>query len=163
MSGVMQRAAAGSLAGLAATAPMTAVMKALHPELPPQHREPLPPRQIAMNAAEAVGVKDELSEPERRQLTMAGHYAYGAGVGAVYGLLAPNLPLPPALSGVGFALGVWAASYLGWLPAAGLYRSATEEPAERNALMLAAHVVYGGALGLLAGALLDGRAQGRRR
>jgi hypothetical protein len=45
---------------------------------------------------------------------------------------------------------VWAGSYLGLLPMTGLLHSATRERAERNALMIAAHVVWGGVLGALA-------------
>jgi hypothetical protein len=48
-------------------------------------------------------------------------------------------PLPGALFGVG----VWGASYLGWLPAVGLIQPAIRHPARRNALMLSVHLVWG--------------------
>jgi hypothetical protein len=44
---------------------------------------------------------------------------------------------------------VWATSYLGLLPATGLHEPATEHPREWNILMILAHVVRGGSLGLL--------------
>ena len=43
---------------------------------------------------------------------------------------------------------MWAASYLGWIPAAGLLKPATEHPARRNFMMIAAHLVWGAALAL---------------
>ncbi|MEX0759993.1 MAG: hypothetical protein WD100_10475, partial [Tistlia sp.] len=55
-----------------------------------------------------------------------------------------------ALEGVGFASGVWTASYFGWEPAFGLLRSASSHPARRNALMLSVHLVWGSSLGLVA-------------
>jgi hypothetical protein len=61
------------------------------------------------------------------------------------------------LAGVGFGLAVWAVSYLGWLPAAGILSPATEHPARRNALMIGAHVVWGATTGLAVGRLSDGR------
>jgi uncharacterized membrane protein YagU involved in acid resistance len=151
MSDHVSRMVVGSLAGLAATVPMTAFMKAAFRALPARERYPLPPRLITENVGEKAGVWDELSEPERKAATLAAHYGYGAAVGAVYGLLAPSLPLPPALRGVGYGLGVWAVSYLGLLPGMRLFPPATEEPAGRNALMIAAHLVWGWALGAMAG------------
>jgi len=134
----------GALAGLAATAPMTLAMKLMHERLPPHEQYPLPPREIAMEVAEEAGVKHELDEEERTGLTLAGHFAYGAACGAVYAPLARALEdVPPPLTGAAFGLAVWAGSYLGWLPAAGILRPATEHPPRRTALMITAHLVWG--------------------
>jgi hypothetical protein len=141
---------AGAAAGCVATVPMTLVMEALHRTLPREEEAPLPPRQITSRAADAVGIEDDLSERQKRQLTLVAHYGYGTAAGAVYGALAPHVPLPPVVRGVAFGLTVWAGSYLGLLPATGLLHSATRERAERNALMIAAHIVWGGVLGVLA-------------
>ena len=73
-------------------------------------------------------------------------------------------PLPPRRvtegmaekAGVGFGVAVWAGSYLGWLPAAGIISPATEHPPRRNALMIAAHVVWGAAAGMMVNKLADG-------
>jgi len=51
-----------------------------------------------------------------------------------------------AAAGASFGVGVWAASYLGWIPAVGLLAPATRHPRHRSALMLAAHVVWGASL-----------------
>ncbi|HEX2725772.1 MAG TPA: DUF6789 family protein [Beijerinckiaceae bacterium] len=136
----------GAAAGLAATGPMTAVMKALHTQLPPGEQYPLPPRQITMNVARTAGV-EPVRESDRKALTIASHFAYGAACGALYAGVADRLPGHPVAKGIGFGLAVWAGSYLGWLPAAGLLSPATEHPARRNALMIAAHVVWGATAG----------------
>lgn len=41
---------------------------------------------------------------------------------------------------------VWLVSYVGWLPTAQLFPSAQRVTLARNALMIAAHVVWGAAL-----------------
>ena len=140
----------GAVAGFAATAPMTAAMVAMHRFLPPQERYPLPPRHITEELAEEAGVNDQLSEPQRRAATMVNHFAYGAAAGALYAPLARNVPAHPLVKGIAFGLTVWTVSYLGLLPAAGILSPATRHPARRNALMIAAHVVWGAATGVLA-------------
>jgi uncharacterized membrane protein YagU involved in acid resistance len=149
----MRKVLTGALAGLAATVPMTLAMVWMHRRLPEDEQYPLPPRQVTMNMAEAAGVveREELDESEKSGLTLAAHFGYGATVGALYGPVAHALPLPPVASGVAYGLTVWAASYLGWLPAAGILSPATEHPARRTALMIAAHVVWGATAGALVG------------
>lgn len=146
----MDKLLAGSVAGLAATAPMTAAMKMMHLNLPPEEQYPLPPRQITMNVAEEVGLDDDLKNEEMRQgATMAAHFAYGAACGVIYGAVSDRLPGPPWAKGIGFGLAVWTGSYLGLLPATGLLSSAKDHPVRRSALMIAAHVVWGVTTGLL--------------
>lgn len=140
---------AGSLAGLAATAPMTALMNALHPTLAPDDPQPLPPRQITMQAADSAGVKDDLDEESKTGLTMLAHFGYGTGAGALYGAAAPHLPFTPAVNGIAYGLTVWAGSYMGWLPAARILPPVSEQPAGRTAVMIAAHVAWGATLGVL--------------
>lgn len=140
---------AGTVGGCAATAPMTAVMRAIRRRLPPHERDPLPPAQVTVNAAEVVGVAHQLSRRQKQNAFLAAHYGFGAAAGAVYGLLAPHLPGPGALNGVAYGLTVWASSYLGVLPAAGLYKPPDRESAARHGMTAAAHVVWGGVLGAL--------------
>jgi hypothetical protein len=142
----------GAVAGAAATVPMTMVMEHLHERLPGEPARPLPPREIADNVAAKAGVSHELNEREQQQLTLAGHFAYGAACGALFGIVAPRHPANALMSGVMFGLAVWAGSYLGWLPAAGFHHHARLDPPARNALMIAAHVVYGGATGAIVAA-----------
>ena len=68
----MRRLVYGSLAGLAATLPMTAAMRRLHGLLPRNDRYALPPREIM---AAAGG-------PEGPAPTLLAHFAYGALTGS---------------------------------------------------------------------------------
>ena len=153
----MNRELAGTLAGFVATAPMTAAMAGLHRALPPQQKDPLPPRQIVENAAATVGVDLGPDEATHENVTLAAHFAYGASVGALYGPIAGITGLPRPVEGMLYGLAVWGGSYLGMLPGVGLYRSATNEAPARNGLMIAAHLVWGASLGLLVGTLSDKR------
>jgi hypothetical protein len=156
----MNRILLGALAGLAATAPMTLAMKLMHEQLPRGERYPLPPRQVTEGVAEKAGVNEQLGEEERRAATWVSHFAYGTACGALYGALSGGrADERPVLAGVGFGLAVWAGSYLGWLPAAGIISPATEHPARRNALMIAAHVVWGASAGLALEKLAEGDEQ----
>jgi uncharacterized membrane protein YagU involved in acid resistance len=153
----MNRQVAGAISGFAATAPMTAVMVALHRTLPHQDQDPLPPRQITETVAAEAGVEEKLDEDSRRAATLAAHFGYGAAAGLGYAQMAGKSGLPSAAEGLLYGLAVWGGSYLGLMPATGLYRSAVDEPATRNALMIAAHVVWGAALGLTFQALTRNR------
>lgn len=160
----MNRVLTGALAGFVATGPMSLAMKLMHEQLPREEQYPLPPRAVTMEMAEGAGVKDSLDESEREAATWASHFAYGTACGAVYGPLARAVDVPPPLTGALFGLAVWAGSYLGWLPAAGILRPATEHPPRRTALMIAAHLVWGVAAGVVVDQLSDeGRASSRAR
>lgn len=138
----------GGLAGFVATAPMTLAMDLMHRRLPAWERYPLPPSEITEALESRAGVADDLSPGEHAALTMANHFAYGAATGALYPLVADRLPGGAAAKGIVYGLGVWTASYLGLLPSLGILTPAAEHPRERNALMIAAHVVWGAALGI---------------
>lgn len=146
----MNKLLAGAVAGLGATVPMTVAMEIMHRNLPDEEQYPLPPRIITMKAAKAVDVKKEMGETERMTATLISHFAYGATVGALYAPFKRKIPLAPPLAGACYGLAVWAGSYLGLLPALGVLRPATEHPVRRTALMIAAHLVWGAALGAVA-------------
>jgi uncharacterized membrane protein YagU involved in acid resistance len=142
----LNRVLLGAISGVVATGPMTAAMILLHRRLPSREQYPLPPREVTMKLAREAGVDDSLSPPARSAATMLSHFGYGAAAGALYaGALDPRSH--SLAKGLLFGLLVWTVSYLGWLPAAGILRPATEHPARRNALMIAAHLVWGIALG----------------
>lgn len=156
----MHQLVSGSIAGLAATVPMSAVMAALHRQLPPHERYPLPPREITVEVAHRAGAEEAVdSEPDREMSTWVSHFGYGAASGAAYGALAGALPLGPLAGGILWGLVVWSGSYLGWLPAARIRASAAKQPPRREALMIAAHVVFGAATGLAYHALQRRRAR----
>lgn len=145
----MYRLFACACAGCAATVPMTFWMLAAWRLLPPGERYALPPEQITGQAAQAVGLSGVARDKATRQLaSLAGHFAYGAAAGALYAPLRA-LPGPALVKGLGFGTLVWAGSYFRLLPALGLLSSARHHPAHRNALMLVAHLIWGGATALL--------------
>jgi uncharacterized membrane protein YagU involved in acid resistance len=119
----------GCFSGLAASVPMTATMARLLESLPERDRFALPPAELVA----------EVGLPGRPAPTLTAHLLYGGLMGALFGMQRRR----SAVAGASFGVGVWAASYLGWIPAAGLLAPATRHPARRNALMLIAHVVWG--------------------
>lgn len=136
----------GAAAGVLATVPMTAFMEWGFQQLPHEQQAPLPPRQITEHLAEAVDARQHLSDQDELVATIFAHFAYGAACGVAYNLMTPPAARGPA-TGVAYGLGVWTASYLGLLPALRLLPSATSHPWQRNALMIAAHIVWGTTLG----------------
>jgi hypothetical protein len=138
----------GAIAGLLATVPMTLSMKLMHQQLPAHEQYPLPPSEI-MTVAEEASLGEHLDPLEHTAATLVAHFGYGAMAGALYSQIAAPLPLSPALKGSAYGVLVWSGSYLGLLPALGILKPATEHPAQRNALMIAAHIVWGAALGAL--------------
>ena len=128
----------GAVAGVVATGAMSAVMLAFRKQMGEQ-----PPDAIATEAAHAVGA--DPTETQADVLASFAHAGFGATVGAAYALL-PRYGAPP-LRGVLLALGVWAVSYQGWVPALGILPPATRDKPGRPAVMIAAHVVFGAVLG----------------
>jgi hypothetical protein len=146
----------GCAAGLIATAPMTWTMRAAE-RLVPVHGKhwggKLPPRQITERILHVAGLRDGLDENERTAAAIAAHYAFGTAAGGLLGLVATRQgAVPRPLCGAAIGMLVWAASYMGILPAANIRRTAAQEPVGRNIQMIAAHLVWGG----VAGVLLDG-------
>jgi uncharacterized membrane protein YagU involved in acid resistance len=139
----------GANAGFLATFPMTTAMEAMFRDLPFTQKYPLPPRQITQELARKLGFEGELTERQHEALALASHFAYGAAMGGIYGLVTGGAVPRGALSGMLFGLGVWSASYLGLLPALDVLPPATEHPARRNALMILAHLVWGSSVGAL--------------
>jgi hypothetical protein len=134
----------GALSGVLAAIPMTLFMGAAHYLLPKRQRYSLPPRLITLKAAEKVGLGNVIEEePVYTLATGAAHFGYGADGGILYALLARRIPLPGLARGILFGLAFWATGYLGWIPAAGLLRPATEHPTERTVLMILSNILYG--------------------
>ena len=138
----------GAGAGFLATIPMTLAMRELHRRLPSKERYPLPPRLITEQVLGQRTMRS-LTEPQRVSTTLAAHFAYGALTGALYPLIARRAGRGETMAGIVFGVGVWAASYLGWIPALGVLTPATEHPARRNLLMLASHLVWGASTALI--------------
>lgn len=141
----MHKLVRGAIAGTVATIPMTLVMTVLFRRLPREQHYPLPPRLITEDVAKRTGVQPDMRDSTLTRATLIAHFGYGAATGTLFPFM-ESRRYSPALVGPGYGLAVWAASYLGWIPALRLLSPATRHPWERNALMLTAHVVWGAAL-----------------
>lgn len=145
-SGWQRRLLAGSVAGIGATVPMTAVMAAAQRM---GWLKEMSPETITASAADAVDV--ELGEPERHGLSALNHLAFGASCGTGFALVATQVPRgsPRAAAGAAFGMAVWLASYQGWIPALDVLPPANRDRPGRRRTMIAAHLVYGATLGVL--------------
>ncbi len=128
----------GGIAGFVGTMAMTSAMRRMHRRLPGSERYPLTPREIIDSGSKQLGVP--LGQEAAKDVTTAAHFAYGAAMGA---LIAAMNPDPTKRTGAAAGVAVWLASYMGWIPAVGTLQPATKHPARRNALMIAAHLVWG--------------------
>jgi hypothetical protein len=139
----------GALAGCIGTVVMSATM-AVAKAAGMMPGEP-PPRQVAGNLEEAAGLRDELARPAFEASWVGQHFAYGTAAGVVYELAQGRREFDePLISGPLFGARLWAFSYMGWLPATGLYPWPSEEPRPRAATVIVSHLVYGTVTALVA-------------
>lgn len=145
----MRPAARGALWGAIATVPMSAVM--LAGERLGWMKEQ-PPKVLTEEALARADILDGTSDEGVAVVAVANHVAFGAAAGVCYALTRRLVPLPQAVpTGIAFGLGIWWASYRGWIPAMDIL-PAEQRPGRRAALiMVAAHVVYGATVGALSG------------
>lgn len=153
----MNRFMAGALGGTLATLPMTAVMLGLFQRLPRAQQYPLPPREITEVIVSNKKTAPHLNDQRLTWLSVIAHFSYGAATGALYPATAGTIggTKSTALRGAGYGVGIWALSYLGWIPAAKILKPATAHPVKRNALMILAHIVWGAGTGWIARRLTD--------
>ncbi|MGI8876821.1 MAG: DUF6789 family protein [Egibacteraceae bacterium] len=144
---ITRRAITGGVAGSGATVFMSAFMWAAQ-RLGVMGEQP--PRRITRGTLRRGGVRPSDADTERA-LSSAAHVGFGATAGALYAVVAPrSLRWWRRLgAGVGYGLTVWAVSYKGLLPAAGLMPDPEHDRAGRPTAMIVAHVVYGAALATL--------------
>lgn len=145
----MSNVAAAALAGFIATVPMTAAMY-LASRFLLRKRQPLlePGRitDVTLNRSRVHGSSAIDEMPDKVQL--AAHFAFGAGIGAVYPIVEPSIPLPEKYRGPAFGLAVYAASYAAWIPWLEILPPPQRRPVGRNLLLIAAHLVWGASLDL---------------
>jgi uncharacterized membrane protein YagU involved in acid resistance len=139
----------GAAAGTVATVPMTVFWEVMHNTVPGEPPRPLPPREVVEALAVKAGVSRQLSERDVEWLAMAAHVGYGALTGALFGLVAPAGGPRGIAAGMLFGLGVWTASYLGWMPATGVRHSPRYDVPARTAIVISSHLVWGATAGLL--------------
>lgn len=139
----------GALAGIAATIFHTAVMFVLRPRLPRTRREPLPPLEITSEIAGRAGLDSVRHGAGLRVATVASHFGFGGVAGALYAPIGARLRRKRTLVGIGYGIAVWTVSYLGWIPALRILAPATQHSAQRNTMMILAHVAWGAALAVI--------------
>jgi uncharacterized membrane protein YagU involved in acid resistance len=128
------------LAGAIATVPMTVVIgigRGLG------LFRSIPPRQITAEAADEVGLDEVTTSPAFGPVWLGLHVAFGAVSGVGYALVRPFLPAQPVPGGMMYGLGLWAANYLGIMPALGLFPPPAQAGPRRTLVMIVAHLVYG--------------------
>jgi len=109
----------------------------------------LPPDKIASKLLNRAHVSR--SEGQQDAIASLLHVAFGAGAGAAFGVVAPRVPVPPVPLGMSYGLAIWGVSYMGWVPGLGIMPPADRDRPGRQAVMFAGHLIYGAALGALAG------------
>jgi hypothetical protein len=146
MRGWERNALAGAAAGLAGTVAMTALMKpGLAGRLPDEWRpSEWVPRQIVRWMEARARRRGALDREAETGAAAAAHLAYGAAMGALYGLARGRWEAPPpALAGAAWGVLVWAAGYQGWLPALGVRPATTEHPPTQWPVPIGNHLLYG--------------------
>jgi hypothetical protein len=136
----------GAAAGAAATVPMSLAMGAAH-RLSALGKAP--PRQITERLL--LGLGRWPRRGRRRAASLANHFAFGAAAGALAAPVLTRLRARPARLATAALYGaaIWAGMYGYALPALGLMARPARDRGDRQATMLAAHLIYGAALGAL--------------
>lgn len=143
----LKRIIAGALAGAVAAIPMGLMMIGLNRAVSLRAE---PPKQITGRLMRRLGIGRAVRMGRTWEpTTWAAHLGYGAATASVYPLITRPLAIPRVLWGMLFALGVWAASYMGLLPAANILPPAHKQPARRNAVMILSHMLWGSLIGIL--------------
>lgn len=104
----------------------------------------LPPAQLTSEISQPLG-GDELSAARKSDLTLVSHFGYAMCLGALYSWMQELYrPKSPALvKGAVFGAGVWVASYMGWIEMLKLKPRASKLSSQKNAMMIAAHLIWG--------------------
>ena len=104
-----------------------------------------PPERIVERGAQAADVP--ATETQQKVVAGAAHIAFGSAAGAALGLIAHLIRVSGERLALPWALTVWAVSYFGWVPALRILPAPPDDRPGRAWTMLAAHVVFGVALG----------------
>ena len=154
---VWKGALAGAAAGLAGTVAMTqfqnlwtkASKKLNHNGNRGSEQSEPEKEDATMKAAGELAAlaKHRLSRDEKKKVGPIIHYAFGTGMGAIYGALVEvgprDLRRHDLLSGLGFGSVLFAGADEVVVPALGLSGKPSESPASSHLYGLVSHIVYG--------------------
>jgi hypothetical protein len=136
---ITQKLALGAAAGVAATFVMQGMLegggKLIPDGVPPIKSDP---GQFMIDKAKAVIPIPPKIEPLAAKSL---HLGYGITAGVLWALL-PHSRWK-TLEGALLGLGVWAAGYLGWLPATKLMPPITQQTAKQIAVPVVEHAIFG--------------------
>lgn len=130
----------GGLAGLVATAAMSALLVAADVTGVMNYE---PPRKIIDKFFPRFPL------PLRDAAAVLAHFGYGAAGGCLYAVA--RRKQSTAAVGLAYGVFVWVVGYEGWLPAMGILPPAHRDKTGRALTMLAAHLLYGAVLGNVLG------------
>jgi uncharacterized membrane protein YagU involved in acid resistance len=142
----VKRLVRGTVAGTIATALMSVVMLGAR-QLGLMGG--MPPEKITATFLNRGGVRRSAGQQDALATLL--HFAFGAAAGAGFGVVAPRPVAIRVPAGMAYGAAIWGVSYLGWVPALGIMAPAHRDRADRQAAMLAGHLMYGATLGLLCG------------
>lgn len=140
---------AGAAGGLAATAVVAIFMQlskplaGIDPTAPDAAGEPRIGSPVAATRAIQEGLGRPLPDNHKEAATGLFQFAFGAALGAGYGLLARHVPLARAGRGALFGAGVFAMADELLVPATGLSGKPAGSPAVAHGSALAVHLVFG--------------------
>lgn len=136
----------GVLSGFAGTSVMQVVRSSsqqwLPETMPPFRQEPGPFMIEQAEAALPKETRESVPPPAETAGAQSLAVGYGMTAGGLYGLLRRKRG-NMLLDGTALGLSVWAAGYLGWLPALGLTPSPDQQDPKQIAGPMLRHVVFG--------------------
>jgi uncharacterized membrane protein YagU involved in acid resistance len=140
------RVGEGALSGALATAAMSLFMAAARRA---HWLGTPPPKKLTDRLLSGIGLPAR--SHHRWAMTAVNHLAFGAVAGMPFAFLSRRLESQVARLAAGglYGVAVWAAMYQGVLPALGLMPEPRSDRPGRPTSMAIAHLIYGGALGLL--------------
>ena len=142
---------AGLVGGVIAAGGMSLVHKGLGRVMagtsqPAPSAEPQQSEDATVRVADGITrwlMKRPLPEDKKPLAANVVHYAFGAGVGGLYGGVAEVWPRVTAALGLPFGLSVWLGAHVIVVPALGLTAPPIRQPLSKEAPELFLHLVYG--------------------
>jgi putative membrane protein len=147
---ILKGALAGAIGGLAGSGLMMLSQTLLdgrkNGSPSPQSIREGPEKEPTEKMVAAISEKAIHVTPSPRAEKIGGalvHFAFGSGVGAVYGAVTELTPKTGMWVGAPVGAALWAAADLGAAPVLGLSLPPTKVPVSRHAKMLGLHLIYG--------------------
>ncbi len=138
---------AGAVGGLAASWIMTQfqslLSRAVEGQPNPHQGEGEDATEKTADRVSTKVLSHPLTKEEKKTAGPLVHYAYGTGIGALYGGLAQKYKATNSGFGSAYGAAAWALGDEVAVPALGLSKKPTETPVSKQLQFLAAHLVYG--------------------